>query len=277
MTTILHSASGLIRVAEYLQSMKVVSKAIDNKLLSQGALLYRSIANSPVHWMNLACSIKSEVIVRESLIHLVGNWSATEDTLKAMIHPEMQEVCKRKLEEQLQRKRQTINLMLGYYPQRIQRECESGGIGRASYSNDIMAWMALAIFRQYIGQAVALGLTADCKDGGFDFYMKISEGGQSYLDRQTVRQFHYRFPMSSKGQIVVEHQLDELKRTAKGFVVELMANKSQLDVQKYPVLYLTCLEVERMDIPWIREKLEGKGSEKKVDIVTVSSNSEAGE
>ena len=258
MTTLLQSATGLICVADYLQSMKAISKAIDNKLLSQGPVLYRSIANSPVLWMNTAYSIKSEVILREALIHLVGNWNAIDDNMKILIHPDMQNICKVKVEEVVNLKRVANSQILGQYPEHIQREPESAEIGRASYSNDIMTWMALAVYRQYVGQAIARGLTIEARDGGFDFYQKLNIGGQAYLDRFMVRQFHYRFPMSSKGQVVIENHLSDLKEMMKPFIQELVCNRSQLDVSKHQVPYLTCLKVEKSDIPWIRDRLQAK-------------------
>lgn len=258
MTTLLQSATGLICVAEYLQSMKAISKSIDNKLLSQGPVLYTSIASSPVLWMNTAYSIRSEVILKEALIHLIGNWNAIDDRMKDLIHPDMHEVCKVKIEEVINLKRLVNSQILGQYPKHIQREPESSEIGRASYSNDIMTWMALAVYRQYIGQAIARGLTVEARDGGYDFYQKLNEGGQSYLDRVMVRQFHYRFPMSSKGQVVIENHLSDLKEMMKPFIRDLMCNRSQLDVNQYPVPYLTCLKVEKSDIPWIRDRLEAK-------------------
>ena len=258
MTTLLHSATKLICVADYLQSMKAISKAIDNKLLSQGPVLYRSIANSPILWMNTAYSIRSEVILKEALIHLVGNWNAIGDHIKALIHPEMQSICKVKIEELIKLKRNVNSQILGQYPEHIQREPESDEIGRASYSNDIMTWIAITVFRQYIGQAIARGLTVEAKDGGFEFYHELNSGGQAYLDRFMVRQFHYRFPMSSKGQIVVENHLSDLKEMIKPFIQEIVCNRSQLDINKYPVTYLTCLRVEKSDIPWIRDRVQTK-------------------
>lgn len=258
MTTLLHSVTRLICVADYLQSMKAISKAIDNKLLSQGPVLYRSIANSPILWMNTAYSIKSEVILKEALIHLVGNWNAVEDHMKAVIHPEMQSICKVKLEELISLRRNVNSQILGQYPEHIQREHGSNEIGRASYSNDIMTWMAIAVFRQYVGQAIARGLTFEAEDGGFEFYHKLNTGGQAYLDRSMVRQFHYRFPMSSKGQIVLENHLDDLKKMIKPFIQGIICNRSQLDISKYPVPYLTCLEVGKFDIPWIRDRRQAK-------------------
>lgn len=192
---ILRQAMGLVEVAEYLQSVRVVSKHIDVALLSQGQVLYRSISSNAVAWAGLAQRLQSDCIFKEAIVHLVGQWSGLNQKLKQSMAPEVAELCDAKNTE-LNLKKRAIELRIfGHYPGDIQRAQDSKNIGRASYSNDIISWMALSLFRHWMGQTVCNDQNHHAPDGGYAFYKQLKEGGQSYLDKDTVAAFHHYFPM----------------------------------------------------------------------------------
>ncbi len=257
MESVLRSADGLIHIAQYLDSVKTISKSVDVALLSQGQVLFRSISTSPVPWMNLAYSIKSEVILRESLVHVIGNWNGISQSSKDNIHEDLRDVCAEKLKGLLKKKKHADVRLMGYYPAKLQHD-DVTPVNRSFYSNDVFAWIALVVFRQWVGQVFAQRLTSEAKDGGFEFYSQIRKGGQAYLDREILEDFHLRFPMTPKGQLVVESHLNDIKTGAKGFVQELCTSNCQLDVTKNPVPYLTCVSVDKADVPWLKEKMAAK-------------------
>jgi len=145
--------------------------------------------------------------------------------------------------------------LVGHYPGVVQRQALSNP-GRMSYSNDIYMWMVLSLFRHWFSQSICEQRNFLCKDGGATLYRQIGEGGYAYLDRKILEGFHTYFPMSGKGMSVLENHLSVYKQELKPFVSELLTHRSQLDIIKEPVPYLTCCVIEKSDYPWNKEQVE---------------------
>lgn len=96
---------------------------------------------------------------------------------------------------------------------------------------------------------------------GFEFFRLIAKAGEAYLDRNQLRQFHEYFPMSLKGESVVENRISELKQDGQGMVRVVLENRSYLDTERFPAGHLTCTWVGPEDYPWEWEGGEG-GSER---------------
>lgn len=56
--------------------------------------------------------------------------------------------------------------------------------------------------------------------------------------------------MSTKGQKVLQNNLDIIKAGVTKIVTPLMKNESQLDITKFPVKWLTCTVVNGADYLW---------------------------
>ena len=125
--------------------------------------------------------------------------------------------------------------------------------GRNSYSNDIFIWIALTIFRHYVGQNSTSDLIHNCDDAGIQFMSKIMGGGDAYLTKPDLEDFYRRFPMTNKGKSVVETWLMETKEYVKKWAVHFFENKSQLDVKTYPSYYFTNANVGYGDYPFAGE------------------------
>ena len=52
--------------------------------MKHGQALFRSIQANPQGWANMSFRIRSEVIFRESIIHLTGNWNTWKKNRAAM-------------------------------------------------------------------------------------------------------------------------------------------------------------------------------------------------
>lgn len=194
--------------------------------MASGQTFYRSIAAKPAAWLDFAYRIRSGHIFKEALIHAAGQFNTPEmqmamsTTMKKPILAVLEAKAKMLMDgvkmSQLQ--------MLSYYPRTIQRELKVGlaeqdNIGRASYSNDIMTWIALVAFRHYVGQNVASDHTHHAEDMGYSYVYLISEGGDRYLDKPALQDFHRLFPMTQKGTSVLENRLTEIKEYVKKFVM----------------------------------------------------------
>lgn len=88
---------------------------------------------------------------------------------------------------------------------------------------------------------------------GWEFFRLISRAGEAYLDRNQLRQFHEYFPMSLKGESVVENRISELKQDGQGMVKKVLDNQAYLDVDKFPAGHMTCTWVGPDDYPWEQE------------------------
>ena len=251
--TVLNDCMGLVDVAEALGSIACISESVDIALLRHGQILFRSIATNPIAWSDLACRVRSPSIFKEVLIHLVGDWDRLTEEQRATIRTDVRELCKTK-HEQLKLTKMAIEVrILGHYPTSVQRSVEQA-VGRMSYQNNIYMWMVISLFRHWFSQSMAEQRNLMSKDGGALFYRQLAAGGQAYLDRKAMEGFHQYFPMSAKGAAVFTNHMTKYKDELRHFVADLVVNHAQLDTDKHPLPYLTCLQVDREDLPWINAK-----------------------
>lgn len=252
--TVLNDCMGLVDVAESLGSIACISESVDIALLRHGQVLFRSVAGNPIAWSDLACRVRSPSIFKECLIHLVGNWQGIDDTQRALIKPEVRKMCEAK-HKQMKLTKMAIEVRtLGHYPASVQRSVEQS-VGRMTYQNNIYMWMGISLFRHWFSQSIVEQRNLMSEDGGALFYRQIAAGGQAYLDRKALEGFHQYFPMSAKGASVFTNHLTKYKDEVRHFVADLVVNRAQLDTDKHPLPYLTCLQVERDDMPWVKVKL----------------------
>lgn len=252
-------AEEIVQVAVDLRATPSTFKQIETELLNFNQMAFHSIVTNPVPWSNIGKRIHSSTVYQEAVIHLVGRWNSimTEPYIETLA-PVTQQLCEKKHQELVLRKKTIECHMLSYYPESMHRGGSSrsssssaddvGDISCASYANDIYTWMALAFFRQWFSHALL-----DCRnyvsaDGGAFLYRVIGAGADSYLDVREQAFFNLSFPMSVKGREVFEEKLREVKVDMQGFVEELLVNRSRYCFAEVP--YLTCCQVDREDLPW---------------------------
>ncbi|PWY90846.1 hypothetical protein BO70DRAFT_284088, partial [Aspergillus heteromorphus CBS 117.55] len=240
----------LIGLAEEIDATDDVFHAIDSALVGFDQELYHRISTDPVAWVNLAVRIHSGTIFQEAIIHLVGRWnSLTECGFRAL--PEsVRRVCIEKHAELDLKKTATEKQLLKYHPAPV---APHAVIHETNHPEDRDAhlWMAVAVYRQWIGQCMADGQNHQALDGGTSFYRTISEGGNAYLwaiDRTSL----VLLPPLGEAEIqTVQAKLSEVKNDAKRIVAPLLLNRSQYDPTIWGELpYLTCCEFRDVDIPW---------------------------
>jgi len=222
-----------------------------------GQVLHRSIANNPPAWLDFAHRVQSRVIFREALIHGAGQYNtlAMQEALKTMSRS-VAEILIKKGKALQEAVRTAAYKIISYYPSHMQRErtvgrADKDSIGRASYANDIMSWIALVVLRQWLAQAQIGDETYASADLGKKFVDYIVEGGEKYLNKPELEPFHAYFPMSAKGKAVLESHLANMKEHIKRFVQDFTANESQLDPSGYPVKYFLCTIIHpTSDYPW---------------------------
>ncbi|GAB7347347.1 hypothetical protein MBLNU459_g4285t2 [Dothideomycetes sp. NU459] len=272
--TIVEDCVSLVELAEYLDSMHIVTKHVESVLLSQGQSFYRAIALKPLTWIDLGFRLSSGVIFKEALVHLTGRYNHFANckpepdesegcpgarSLLDLLPGPVREVLDKKHKRVVDMCKNAEKCMMSYYPPNLHRQEVTGradrdNIGRQSYANDIFSWMALALFRHWLGQSMAEEETCGAEDGGYTFYHLLGTGGMAYLDREQVAGFHQRFPMSAKGKSVLENHMSYVKIEMLEIVKPLLENKAQcIDSTGSVVKWLTCVDVTSADLPWARE------------------------
>jgi hypothetical protein len=250
MGRLLSECVGLIDVSEYLGCVHSVSHTINAALLGQGQILFRSIASIPSAWVSLALRVRSVSVLIEAIVHLTGQWNKITTEMKEGLDPKVRELCQNKHDKLDEDKKKIECQVLKYYPPVLTREIGAppNKISRMSYSNDIMQWMTLSLFRHWFASALALDRHRHAKDGGFWLYSKLAAGGLEYLAKSELKSYHEKFPMSTRGEHVLEEHVEKLKEDIKALVKPLMKNESQLDCERFPVDYTTCVKVSRDEV-----------------------------
>ncbi|KAK3094266.1 hypothetical protein LTR53_019494, partial [Teratosphaeriaceae sp. CCFEE 6253] len=142
-----------------------------------------------------------------------------QDNLR-ILDPPVAAMLKRKAEMLKNAVKKQFQVMLTWYPNHLQRESTVGradrdNIGRNSYSNDIMAWLALTLLRHWVSFQVADDQTHHAPDLGKSVIDVVMQGGEAYLDKAQLTKWHKFFPMSARGSAVVENKLAEDKESIK--------------------------------------------------------------
>lgn len=264
MSAALSDCYQLLQISDYLGCTGLVSKPIEVALFKHGQDLFRAIQGVPYAWIEMAYRIRSELIFKECIIHLVGDWKNFKT--KSNIVNRLRDVPNvRGLIEKYHRtlldKSKALELsILSHYPHAMRLPSEDLPIKRESYAKDILVWMALTFFRHWVSQRLVTGKGRDAQDCGYDLYYALGQGGDTYMDKSVINQFHTRFPMTKKAMNVLENHLFEIKECIKKVVDDskVLRSQCQLDVHRFPVKHLTCTEFAREDFPWLTEEREAK-------------------
>ncbi|KAF1970952.1 hypothetical protein BU23DRAFT_537123 [Bimuria novae-zelandiae CBS 107.79] len=253
---------GLIQVAEYLGCIHLIGKPVEIALLKHGQVLFRAIQTTPHAWANMSFRITSELIFREALIHLAGRWNhwkkdrACMESLRGT--PAAKMLAEKYHQRLVQKSRALENKLMSHYPGDMAMPKEDIPIKREEYAKDILVWMALTWFRHWFGQRIIAGKGYFADDGGYALYKAIGAGGDAYMDKAILTQFHGMFPITKKALNVLENHLLEIKECMAEWVQKsnLLKSNCQLNVQMYPVEYITCVEFENGDFPWLAKEQE---------------------
>ncbi|RMY24890.1 hypothetical protein D0867_01079 [Hortaea werneckii] len=256
MVHVLTGVWSVVDAAEQLQCTHVVTHAIEATLLATGQLLHQSIANRPAPWLILAYKIHSRNLFRESIIHAAGKYN-TEEIQKEIVNmPEdVADLLHRKGRTLREAVKMAEKRILSYYPTHLQREktvgrADKDSIGRASYSNDVMSWIGLVVLRHFFTQLLADDATHNAPDMGKELVDAVMQGGDTYLDKGIMDQFHAYFPMSQKGASVLENKVSDMKESIKKFMADLHKNESMLDTKTFKIAHFTCVKVFQHEYPF---------------------------
>ena len=131
---------------------------------------------------------------------------------------------------------------------------------RVGPGNAYIDWLALSLFRQYLGENLSPTSTHHrAPPQPSSFYRSLHASGQSYLSHDECKKFLRLAPLpdrdtSSSSRETLkrfERKLDELKTQAREAVRPLMRSYLELDLGVGAGLgYLTCTRIGEEDFPW---------------------------
>ncbi|RMZ69538.1 Aldo keto reductase [Pyrenophora seminiperda CCB06] len=256
MSAALSDCYQLLLIADHLGCPGLIRKPIEVALLKHGQDLFRAIQDAPHAWVEMGYRIRSELVFRECMIHLVGKWKTYKDDRNMHIYiadiPGLRALIK-KYHHLLLKKCRALELaLMSHYPGHIRLPVEDLPIKREAYAKDILVWMALTFFRHWVGQRLNMEKGYHGDDCGYELYKQIGTAGEAYMDKSIINQFHTRFPMTKKAMNVLENHLLEIKECMKSIVEEhkILKSNCQLDTYRFPVGYLTCTDFQKSDCPW---------------------------
>jgi len=169
--------------------------------------------------------MRSAVVYQEAVIHLMGKWKALNRTTIGSLEPYTRNLCQKKYQGLVLRKKPVECHILSHYPRPL--HCGAGGnLSCASYASGVYMWMTISFFHQWFNHSVVLCRNYVADDGGAAFYRGIS-GMDTYLTSQEISYFNLRFPMSTKGRVVLEAKVPKLKEEIRPFVDDLLVNNSR--------------------------------------------------
>ncbi|KAF9695045.1 hypothetical protein EKO04_007028 [Ascochyta lentis] len=237
-------AEELIKVAQYLGCAHLVSSHIGNALLQYRQSLYEAILDDPARYLLVALSLENEFIYTESLIHLIGAhpcwpWptkrSALADKMHQLIAKRSRELDLQVLEAERELLLLTITTMRG-----VPYSAES-------YSQ-FDTWFVVQLFRDTLTNAFRQHDASSPSLKRGSLFRKIRVGGSTYMAYEDVRRM-VQAVMPSAVETLGE-DLRILKEFASGIVEHLARNQLSLDVEEHKVGWLTCVKVEKEDVPW---------------------------
>lgn len=255
-------ATQLLQAAVFLDTVHSVRVIIEAHLLRLNQLLWYHIANRPEGWVHLAARLESPLMFREAMLHIVGKFHLHNGVdVELLKRPSFGDagqtiwiLINRKAAYLKQLKLNTERHLLEYYPSRmVHKEDQEAYVpGRATYANDIYLWMALTLFRQYVGSSYAMNYHHRAADGGLAFYRTLGTAEATYIRKNTLEAFHRSFDMSSKGKACLQQAIDAIKSDIKPCLSKLLVDRSQATRSpNAPRLkHLTCTEIADVELPW---------------------------
>ncbi|KAH6622197.1 hypothetical protein C7974DRAFT_377795 [Boeremia exigua] len=238
-------AEELVRVATNLGCTHLISPHIGNALLQYRQLLYKAIFRDPTRYLLLSIALENDFIYTESLIHLVGAYPHRPGpTCHTFLAEEIQRLIVKKSEaldtEVLEVERQLLLLTITRTERKVPFRCD--------VNSEFDTWFVVQLFRDTLTNALRQhdALEPSIKRG--EFFRKIRAGGSRYMVYEEVRRMMQRVMPSAVDTL--DEDLGLLKEFASRFVENLARNELSLDVEENKVGWLTCVKIEREDIPW---------------------------
>lgn len=228
--------------------------------------LWTAIASDPPLWLCLSVVLKEPEIYKEAAIHLIGcqlQWLPHWTMPKSRISADVLAKLERKADKLML---DIFKALHGLHQSSVTKPTKAKAANstlnqsapsgeRVSPAFGKHAWIIVNIFHDFwITQCSVLdnGRGDYNMHGIAHIFRQIERGGEAYLPTQSVLDLVYNNFPNNKEDIL--NVLTELKRFAGDLVRPLLVN--ELQFKGAGSEYLTCVEIEREDVPFEVEDVE---------------------
>jgi hypothetical protein len=230
-----------------LEKLQNLTSQMNATLFQHRHSLFRAIENDPARWLLLSLSLKNESIYKEFLIHMCGAhpcwpWptprSSLPEGIRHLITMKSFKLDRRCAE--VERELLLLTIHIG-------RGTNNHAVSPLTNS-EFDTWFIVSMFRSILGQELT-SLDSNRKKPLLrgNMFRKIKKG-EGYMPYEDMRRMMEQV-MPSAVQNLSE-DLAMLKREASIYVEDLARNECLLDVEAQKVGWLTCVRIEKEDIPW---------------------------
>lgn len=245
--------SSILRVSHQLSITPLIATQLSNALKSHRHSLYTAISRDPARYLLLSILLHDRAIYTESLIHIVGtypSWPKHWTTRPKALPPALIKLVERKALEltalTAETQRDLLTLTINNYE-------DEPVTASASSSTEFNTWFVVTLFRDtLVREFNALGRTT-LKRG--DLFRAIGKGGYAYMPYEETRTLLEEVMPCVLGNL--KEDLNMLKEWAKGYVEDMVRNRTLVDVEGESIGWVTCAEIGEGDIFW---EMEGKGA-----------------
>ncbi|KAK8204922.1 hypothetical protein IWZ01DRAFT_544576 [Phyllosticta capitalensis] len=250
--SLLKRTDNIIGICSHLKLKKsIVFSPVEVALLNTNQYLWDAIQGAPIEWLDVAVSLQSVPMFRETVIHLVGQWDRLSSNDKNTLPRKVYELCHRKAEKFKQHKKTIENKILEYRPKEISyTKGEDPALGKRNLQPKIFNWIAFSGLQLWLMKAFRDGKGVDGPDGGFDLFSRLFAGHEEYYDREDQTRY---VGVSQSGRAVVTQWIDDMKKDLKKMVASTMTSSLRMDTRSNKIDYFSCFEVELRHCPWVEE------------------------
>ncbi|OCL14767.1 hypothetical protein AOQ84DRAFT_402045, partial [Glonium stellatum] len=240
----------LIEVAQIYDSVHIIRAHIGNIFSQFRQKLNIAIKDNPPRWLKLSIALESPAIFTEALIHLVGSHPAWPWRTKSVTIPQnVLKVIKEKADH--------LNELCAEAERDLfLNTIEAADGGPTTIENDFEGWCTVQVFRDWycarLNTIISKAGDQRVMERG-TLYRAMGKGGDSYLPYDEVLA-SLRNNVKSDDWTDLADDLKRLKKYAKDTVHDLCKNELMLDVDNHNIGYLTCVDVEVKDFPWMAQE-----------------------
>ncbi|KAG6088310.1 hypothetical protein E4U15_006371 [Claviceps sp. LM218 group G6] len=274
----LDQCESLLRLADQYDALAVVRPYVEHHLLQFRSDLWESVAILARSYLPFSCMLRSKVIFKEALIHIVGHWYLFQKRPKFEMPDSVLDTAERKVHELEEKVRRVESQLF-----RLNLTTEQGE--DVTPTNDYLGWLAVSLFRQWLAANTKLKIASARNsegEGGTNHHRKDkneyktptfsicrifrtlgSDSSSTFLDHHDYEKFLALNPQlhTRENLVYFERRTADLKALARDLVYPLVFNNLELDADKFDasgliphgLIYFTCSTIEDDELPWTLE------------------------
>ncbi|KAG6163390.1 hypothetical protein E4U48_005978 [Claviceps purpurea] len=265
-----HQCKSLLNLADQYDALAVVRPSVEHHLLQFQSSLWEAVAMIKRSYLQFSCMLRSKVIFKEALIHIVGSWYLRQERPKFEMPDSVLDTAERKVHELKENVSRVESQLF-----RLNLTTEQGE--HVTPTNDYLGWLAVSLFRQWLADSTKPQIREsegsdnhhsddnnEYKTSPYNicriFRSLGSKSPSAFLDHTDYEKFLALNPQlhTRENLVYFESRMADLKHLARRLVDPLLRSSLALDVDKFnasgvmpcELIYFTCSTIEDDEVPW---------------------------